>query len=376
MKNLINVLSLLALVLTLSCENKQEATNQNSNEAKALVYSPKRLEQASSRLQADAETALKTISEEYKKLETSIKHFLETPNKETKIAVQANWIAFAITKRKYFYPAQLTLAAPTQFEPRGNLYYQISAFPILPGFIDSFGEYTFSGLVNDISLPINRESIINQHGATDTEEVILGIYAMEYLLFGEALTRKHEDFFQIDHISDEQKELGLTSTLEIPNNRRRKLLLLQLEILSENLKSLTTQWSSKETALRGWKKLDEANQVELAKQSLKNAITQLLIEIVEINKLNKIDYEGRVSPAENHMPINQKATWIQNSVNSIEIGFSYLSEKNEQESKKIFQTISELTKELGSESLPKETKEQQAIWEALHTQVKRLIDII
>jgi len=39
--------------------------------------------------------------------------------------------------------------------------------------------------VFDIGFKLNTASLIDQHGLTDSEEVVLGVYAIEFMLMGE-----------------------------------------------------------------------------------------------------------------------------------------------------------------------------------------------
>ena len=354
----------------LGCEEKP---NQVTEATSASIEIPQsQIEAATNNLHVNGKDALRDFNIEVANLEQAVQQLLREPSIESLTAAQSSWQVTLLSLCKFKYPAQLSLAAPKEFELTSKLFYQIAAYPILPGFIDSVGEYQFSGLVNDISLPINRESIIEQHGVTDSQEVILGLYAMEYLLFGELLERGVEDFESFTQISASQTQLGLTSISEIPNNRRRKLLQLQMELLKKDAEQLSVFWSNKEILLRDWKQLESTEQVRVAKQALRTTITQLLIEIVELNKLNKIDYEGRISPATNHASMEQKASWIRDSVGSLQIGFQYLPKETVQESNKLINSIMDTTSSLTTSS----DDSHKAVWESLHSAIKHLIEII
>mgnify|MGYP000238056823 CR=1 FL=1 len=82
---------------------------------------------------------------------------------------------------------------PGLFGHLQTLNFNLDAWPIMPGFLDSFDVYTQSGIVNDITVPLNAESVRQQHGFTDDSEVTLGFHAIEYLLWGEGGQRPLAD---------------------------------------------------------------------------------------------------------------------------------------------------------------------------------------
>ncbi|HAK53175.1 MAG TPA: hypothetical protein DCM54_14920 [Gammaproteobacteria bacterium] len=121
-------------------------------------------------------------TEKFSTLENSINEFLSTPNPQTLIALQNDWINAhdALLKVKF-----LTHAPNSQ-----RLVEQIDPWPIAPGFLDALPLYPESGIVSDISVPITEESIREQHQFTDPSEASLGFHVIEYLVF----SRSTEDF--------------------------------------------------------------------------------------------------------------------------------------------------------------------------------------
>lgn len=108
-------------------------------------------------------------------LRLSTQQFLATPDATHQADLQAAWL-----KAHNAYVAVTALAA---INPEAPLLFQIDAWPIEPGYLDSLPAYPDSGLISDVTITISAESLREQHGFTDPQEVSLGFHAMEYLLF-------------------------------------------------------------------------------------------------------------------------------------------------------------------------------------------------
>lgn len=90
----------------------------------------------------------------------------------------------------------------------------VHQYPIAPGFLDSVQGYPASGLVHDISLPIRRDTLLQQHGLTDNSEATLGLHVLEFLLYGDTGERTAEDYRRAQSGSAQLK------VSELPQNRR------------------------------------------------------------------------------------------------------------------------------------------------------------
>ena len=106
----------------------------------------------------------------------------------------------------------------------------IDAWPIQEGFLDSLQYYPTSGIINDLTLSIDRETLRNQHGITDAEEVSLGFHAMEFLLWD----RPVADFVEQTGLTEVQTSRGL-GLHQLSNNRRRETLKLISTLLYEDI---------------------------------------------------------------------------------------------------------------------------------------------
>jgi len=68
--------------------------------------------------------------------------------------------------------------------PMATALQRVDPFPILPGYIDGLADWPDSGIVNDVSLPLSRESLLAQQGVTAQEEASLGFQVVAFLLEG------------------------------------------------------------------------------------------------------------------------------------------------------------------------------------------------
>ena len=132
-----------------------------------------------------------------------------------------------------------------------NLHQNIAAPLEMPGFIDSVPGYPYSGIVNDTSLAITREVLINQHGLTDVSDVSLGFSVIEFLLWGahaqqpDMEPRPASELMAKNNWESADYELGLAELdiNEHPQNRRRRYLEIAVMILEEHLNQLATIWN-------------------------------------------------------------------------------------------------------------------------------------
>ena len=162
--------------------------------------------------------------------------------------------------------------------------YRLTASPIQPGYLDRYGPYLYSGLVFDIGTPITATSLIHQHGLTDKAEVVLGIYAIEFMLFGENGARSANDYSEHRKLDSEHIAASLNSIEEIPNNRRRRLLQLQIDLLIQDLSDIHTRLVSSPTTSPEdiWSAYGAQVQLQYVHNSVDGILTQALIDIVNL----------------------------------------------------------------------------------------------
>jgi len=141
-------------------------------------------------------------------LQLHLMSFLKVPEEAQSQTLKSSWLV----AHKAYLASQY--GSFVRGEDREALIYSIESWPIQPGFIDALPDYPTSGIINDITLPIDLTTLREQHGITDREEVSLGFHALEYLIFGRDLTDFRDEEF---------------------NQRRRRFLQLVTEELLLNL---------------------------------------------------------------------------------------------------------------------------------------------
>lgn len=182
-------------------------------------------------------------------LQLATRDLLEHPADETLERAREAWLAAhdayeRTALDRYF--ANLVLPEQ-QALTLYQLQYQINAWPILPGYLDSVPSYRDSGIVNDITVDLTPENLRLQHGEFDLAEATLGFHVIEFLLWGlntdGMAPRSARDYEAVTELRDTgvSEDFALT---QIPVNRRRLLLSLVTELLVIDFEALQLLWSS------------------------------------------------------------------------------------------------------------------------------------
>lgn len=79
-------------------------------------------------------------------------------------------------------------------ETYGVIVELLDSWPIEAGYIDYLPVYPLSGIVNDMTLRINQENLLEQHGFSDMRYASVGFHPLEFLLFGQDGKRSAKDF--------------------------------------------------------------------------------------------------------------------------------------------------------------------------------------
>jgi putative iron-regulated protein len=197
-------------------------------------------------------------------------------------SAQQAWRKTAGQLERFQVFARLGAVAPQEFSALSDLQFNLSAWPIQPGYLDSYGEHPYSGIVFDVGMPLSEASLREQHGMTDKADATLGIYAVEFLLFGEENSRGPLVFQPVSALSDKHRADGYQDVTELPRNRRRELLRLQVDILSKDLEQLQKLWNG---LLRlQFESLASAQQLELLRKAALALVTEQLVAVANQQK--------------------------------------------------------------------------------------------
>jgi putative iron-regulated protein len=133
-----------------------------------------------------------------------------------------------------------------------QLQYQINHWPIIPGYIDYVDGYPDSGIVYDINVNLDSDSLREQHGSFDVSEVTLGFHVIEFLLWGydpDSVARPASDYDSVLELSPQERESGYTLE-QLSNNRRRLFLTVVTDILAADFRALQSLWLAEEPGIR------------------------------------------------------------------------------------------------------------------------------
>ena len=225
----------------------------------------------SHRLQSNLDSAIE--------LQKSVEAFLSDTQQNTLEQVRAQWHQSHL----HYQQASIFLAIgesnPGLFGHLQNLNGNIDAWPIQPGFLDSFQVYTHSGIVNDITLPMNAEAIRAQHGISDDSDVVLGYHGMEYLLWGESGQRPISDLSAASLTEENKQEINHA---DLPQNRRRTLLRLQAQLLLDDSQRMLQHWQFPKGQLKSqYQSLPAASRFKLLQAAAAHVLQNQVLPLLE-----------------------------------------------------------------------------------------------
>lgn len=174
----------------------------------------------------------KLLVEQTKILQEAVTAFLAEPKLNNLHTAQRGWLSAhqSFLKADFFVSAADPSLAEEETSGSKALITMIDAWPIQEGFLDSLQQYPASGIINDLTLTIDAQTLRNQHGITAAEEVSLGFHAIEFMLWSRLIA----DFTKQNNLTASQQNNGLMLA-QLSNNRRRKTLRLLSKLLHEDV---------------------------------------------------------------------------------------------------------------------------------------------
>ncbi len=163
----------------------------------------------------------------------AVEGLLSDPVDERLATAREGWVQLY---RSFNEAVVILVCRAAESAPMAAALQRVDPFPILPGYIDGLKDWPDSGIVNDVSLPLSRESLLAQQGVTAQEEVSLGFQVVAFLLEGEpGSPRVAAALAEVTEVP-EGSEFSLP---EQPENRRRQYLSLATALLVDDLQALT-----------------------------------------------------------------------------------------------------------------------------------------
>jgi len=218
-------------------------TDTQNDQASKPTYNLDKIDAASSAIWVTALDSIQNSLQAATQFEKTVIELLNNPNNNTLQAARLEWqntYNATQTAQPFLYLHHKDSAVLNALD---NWRFMILAWPIQPGYIDSYQQYTHSGIVNDLTLTLTKASLRKQHRLTDSEEVILGLHGIEYILWGEKGERTAKDFVKANALTSSFKKAKLALS-DLPNNRRRQLIKLQSQLLLNDLQTLKKQWQA------------------------------------------------------------------------------------------------------------------------------------
>lgn len=153
----------------------------------------------SAQLGLSAYTAISNAAQEAQELDSRLQSFLYHPNPMALGEVQQAWrTAYSAYLQTLLY-SNLPLSDPPDWSKKGINLEQtlklLDSWPIEGGYIDHVPGYPFSGIVNDLTLDLNEDNLLAQHGFSDPSYASVGYHAFEFMLWGADGQRSPRDFF-------------------------------------------------------------------------------------------------------------------------------------------------------------------------------------
>lgn len=242
--------ALVIAALTLSACDQPAPPSPPEATAQKVSSAPSLNEQASfvSYLGLTAYTDMSQATQAAQELDNKLAKFLYEPTDATLENARNAWRnAYDLYLQTLIY-SRLPLKDPDDWLQKGIGYQQtiamIDTWPIEPGYIDYVPGYPFSGIVNDLALPLTEANLRTQHRFSDSSSASLGFHAIEFMLWHVDGKRTIRDFFSQENtaplLNDSNEEnLGEASEFKVQNHhRRRQYLQLTSDQLQKHLHRL------------------------------------------------------------------------------------------------------------------------------------------
>jgi hypothetical protein len=273
-----------AALFATACEKKEVeqstlAVVQAGNTEPGLLIPAEQADILGAALWQQGLQAMEGGLEEAEKLELAIVELLESPSEKSLSIAKSQWRDTFLQYQRFapFLQVQKQGATQALAQPLKQLkewQFTLSAWPIQPGYLDSYDVYLHSGIVHDISLPITKSILRKQHGLTDSEEVTLGLHAIEFMLWANKEKTAFKRFVKKTKVPLVLAQSGLKQN-ELPNNRRRQLIKLQSQLLTSDMQTLIKQWRPNGIFSMAFNQFDAPEKIFSVHAALQSSIQQL-----------------------------------------------------------------------------------------------------
>ena len=254
---MIRLIFAISLIFVAACSPQQDEKAPKKNAVIKLDSNP-----FAAQVDIVAYTSLSQASLSAQVMDSKLASFMYHPNPMSQEEIKQAWREayndFLYSLIFSYLPIQDPPDWNTQQIAYKDLLLQLDSGPIEGGYIDYIPGYPFSGIVNDLTLDIDEESIRSQHGFTDPTNASLGYHAIEFMFWGQEGKRSAHDFFPQEntapvpindteesaHSHQIQETADYRDSLHIPqnHNRRRQYTKLLSDLLQKDLHRIQRRW--------------------------------------------------------------------------------------------------------------------------------------
>lgn len=177
--------------------------------------------------QTAAQTAIRTTVAQCQEMKSKVFSFISNPNEQSQTTAQQSYISCHQnwTTSAFYFSEAFNLNESKGLKRMVDL---IDTRPYLAGYIDGIPEYPYSGLIHELELPINLDTLRGQHRLMDEDSASLGFPVIEFFLWKGPLN----EHWQAQSDEDAQNLI----------NRRQTYLKIATEQLIEQLLKAQYRW--------------------------------------------------------------------------------------------------------------------------------------
>ena len=217
MKHLL-LIGLACLLLAASCTKPQSGVSQKNVDLSDIVKTYSEI------VHASYEDSLTTAKE----MQTAINSFVEQPSQKSFALAKDAWLKarapYGQTEVYRFYGGPID----DEDGPEG----QLNAWPLDEAYIDYVEGDSNSGIINDLSLTLTKESLMDANEKGGEANVSTGYHAIEFLLWGQDLSANGPGYRPIWDFTTAKN-----------HERRTQYLQTVTEILIADLEHLVAEWA-------------------------------------------------------------------------------------------------------------------------------------
>lgn len=346
-------------LLCVGCSDTDQSAPPSSTET---IDNTKPIEAANPALNELAQKQVGQALQAGLALQQSIVELLKMPDVNTLTQAQQAWRGAAAELESLHVFSLLGAPSNSTHPFLFRQQYNLAAWPIQPGYLDTYGDHPYSGLVFDIGLPLTAELLREQHGLTSEGDASLGIYAIEFILFGENDNRGPLLFQPITSLNEQHKIAGYEQVHELPRNRRRQLLQLQADLLVEDIQQLQQYWQTQKPQISN-------TDFQFASQAL---ATQHIIDAAQLQKSKTPE-----TPQQRLILGQQLAKRMMAQLAGWQQGLTLTDIPNQAELTLISQEVLENLRPISQAAIPEqpmpnELKAKRAQWKRVYQGLRRL----